>query len=83
MKRIKYGKIAVVLALLAALYLIPLFVTNQYVLRVAVYVCIYSTLACSLNLISYVDRFPWDTRHFTGSALTPRLWWPSISGCLG
>ncbi len=54
MKRIKYGKIAVVLALLAALYLIPLFVTNQYVLRVAVYVCIYSTLACSLNLISGV-----------------------------
>ena len=54
MKRIKYGKIAVVLALLAALYLMPLFVTNQYVLRVAVYVCIYSTLACSLNLISGV-----------------------------
>ncbi len=54
MKRIKYGKIAVALALLAALYLMPLFVTNQYVLRVAVYVCIYSTLACSLNLISGV-----------------------------
>lgn len=51
MKRIKYGKIAV---LLAALYLMPFFVKNQYVLRVAVYVCIYSTLACSLNLISGV-----------------------------
>lgn len=51
MKRIKYGEIAV---LLAALYLMPFFVKNQYVLRVAVYVCIYSTLACSLNLISGV-----------------------------
>jgi len=39
---------------LAAAYGIPLLVTNQYVLRVAIYVTIYSILACSLNLISGV-----------------------------
>ena len=40
--------------LIAALYGIPLFVKNQYMLRIGVYVCIYSILACSLNLISGV-----------------------------
>lgn len=40
--------------LLAALYLFPALVQNAYVLRVCVYVCIYSILACSLNLISGV-----------------------------
>lgn len=50
----KYGKMALILLLVAALYSIPLFVSSQYVLRVCVYVCIYSILACSLNLISGV-----------------------------
>ncbi len=54
MKEKRYGKMALVLLLIAALYSIPLFVSSQYVLRVCVYVCIYSILACSLNLISGV-----------------------------
>lgn len=54
MKNRKTLKIAAVLVLMAALYSIPLFVASQYVLRVCVYVCIYSILACSLNLISGV-----------------------------
>ncbi len=42
------------LLLAAAMYAAPLAITNQYVLRVCVYVSIYSILACSLNLISGV-----------------------------
>ena len=40
--------------LVLAVYLLSLFVKNQYVLRLAVYVSIYAILACSLNLISGV-----------------------------
>lgn len=54
MKNKDLGKTVLVLILVAALYSLPLFVRNQYVLRVCVYVCIYSILACSLNLISGV-----------------------------
>ena len=40
--------------LIAAMYMVPTFVKNEYVLRVCVYICIYSILASSLNLISGV-----------------------------
>lgn len=54
MKIQKVKKRILPLLLIAALYGIPLFVKNQYMLRIGVYVCIYSILACSLNLISGV-----------------------------
>lgn len=54
MKIQKIKKRILPLLLIAALYGIPLFVKNQYMLRIGVYVCIYSILACSLNLISGV-----------------------------
>lgn len=40
------------LLLILGLYIFALLVKDAYVLRVGVYVCIYSILACSLNLIS-------------------------------
>lgn len=43
-----------IVLLIAAMYLVPTFVKNEYVLRVCVYICIYSILASSLNLISGV-----------------------------
>lgn len=56
MKKVRSNKVAGLLAigLIAALYLLPMLIHNAYVLRVMVYVCIYSILACSLNLISGV-----------------------------
>ena len=51
-QKVKKGILPVLL--IAALYGIPFCVKNQYMLRIGVYVCIYSILACSLNLISGV-----------------------------
>ena len=51
-KRIR--KLIVPIMVILLLYAIPTFVTNQYVLRVCIYIVIYSILACSLNLISGV-----------------------------
>ena len=51
-QKVKKGILPVLL--IAALYGIPFCVKNQYMLRIGVYVCIYSMLACSLNLISGV-----------------------------
>lgn len=47
-------KIIARIIILLILYSIPTFVRNSYALRVCTYVCIYSILACSLNLISGV-----------------------------
>lgn len=43
-----------IILLIAGMYMVPTFVKNEYVLRVCVYICIYSILASSLNLISGV-----------------------------
>ena len=43
-----------IFALIAVMYAVPAFVKNEYVLRVCVYICIYSIMASSLNLISGV-----------------------------
>ena len=51
-QKVKKGILPVLL--IAALYGIPFCVKNQFMLRIGVYVCIYSILACSLNLISGV-----------------------------
>lgn len=54
MQKNNVKKAFLIVLLVAALYAIPTFVKNAYVLRVCVYVTIYSILACSLNLISGV-----------------------------
>lgn len=54
MKKEKVIRVIPKLLLALLLYGIALFVKDAYVLRVGVYVCIYSILACSLNLISGV-----------------------------
>lgn len=54
MKKRKMIRTISKLALVLLLYGFALLVKNAYVLRVCVYVCIYSILACSLNLISGV-----------------------------
>ena len=54
MQKNNVKKAFLVVLLVAALYAIPTFVKNAYVLRVCVYVTIYSIRACSLNLISGV-----------------------------
>lgn len=54
MKKEKIIRILPGILLVLALYAFALLAKNAYVLRVSVYVCIYSILACSLNLISGV-----------------------------
>ena len=54
MKEKSVRRLVVPVILVLLIYSIPTFVQNQYVLRVCVYICIYSILACSLNLISGV-----------------------------
>ena len=53
MKR-KLPKWALPLLFIIILYMLPLFISSQYVLRICVYITIYSILSCSLNLISGV-----------------------------
>lgn len=52
--RINIRKTIIYSIIVILLYCIPLVLKNQYALRVCTYVCIYSILACSLNLISGV-----------------------------
>ncbi len=47
-------KYLLIFLLIAAMYAVPALVKNEYVLRVCVYICIYSIMASSLNLISGV-----------------------------
>jgi branched-chain amino acid transport system permease protein len=54
MRQKKYVTIILTLLLMILLYSIPVLISSQYVLRICVYVCIYSILACSLNLIAGV-----------------------------
>ncbi len=54
MKKNSIRKLGLYLFIILAFYSIPAFTSNQYVLRVCVYIVIYSILACSLNLISGV-----------------------------
>lgn len=57
MKKLITGKrlqLLLTVCLLLFLYAIPSLIESEYVLRVCVYVCIYSILSCSLNLISGV-----------------------------
>lgn len=53
-KKINIRKVVLYAIILLGLYSVPVFVHNQYALRVSVYICIYAMLACSLNLISGV-----------------------------
>lgn len=53
MKR-KLPKWSIPLIFIVFLYMLPLLIKSQYVLRICVYITIYSILSCSLNLISGV-----------------------------
>lgn len=53
-KKYKIRRAVLTIVIVLALYSVPTFLKKAYPLRVCTYVCIYSILACSLNLISGV-----------------------------
>jgi branched-chain amino acid transport system permease protein len=73
----------ILVALLAAAALVPLFVRDQYLLHIAIMVLFYAVLATSLNLVvGYVGEFSLGHTAFLGTGayaaaiLSTQFGWP-------